>query len=703
MTPKARKSLLRAGLFILSLLVVEVLLRRRGGDPPPPPPRHASERGIELHSDARYLWRCDARENANRSSRPLKILICGEDDAAGSRETVGATWPDYLERALARAIGCDYVAVRSIAVPGFTVAQGERRLETELAAWSPDLVFLHFGSANEFEPPIDGQSDAEWLLECDPDRDHQGLRLVEWITSAVDLPEPKRRSGAATVRVDATAFEHALERMIARTRSYDACPLVVEPVRKAPRSAPDRNDTIAAIYRQSAARIAGVYGVPFVALTNSLSLDRQPFASNSRHLSSRGARVVAMECARTLFTDSSVLLAIQRWLERNASAPEPALVAGTFGLLRTIYKLGPAATPADTVIDVLTRARQQGDADQRTAACLRLAIARHRGDAVDSTIALLEECGKEGVSADRDAALAALLILNGRGTEGNALLTATSGHDGAIAATLRGISKLTTDSNLALEEFSNAVSIDPSLALPDVWRAKSAWIHGDRSAAETYCEIALRTRDCHGGGTRGLYVPSAGSGQIESYLDTDATLFGTEHRTAIPRLLLALAVESVTRRSDASTFLERAFILQAAGRIDEANVALATATERGLGAAADTHLACAWFALESGAREVARAFVARARETDDSDDAKFLAGVIELDSGAPERAIPLFEALLPRRAHDPRLMFYLATARLGVGEPARALEDANKARAVWPDHRELRILIERIEAAIEGS
>lgn len=701
MNRETRRIVLRLALIIASIAICEFVLRVRSSESPPEPPAYALAHGQSIRPSHTTLWTADPRESSTRASRPLRILVCGDDDAA--RAADDSDWPSVLARALTRTVGDDSVVVRSAAVAGFSALQGERILREELDSWAPDLVLLHFGSANEYQPPLHGRPDQEWLDAVGGRSDRSRLLLLDRIRAAIDLPAPEDRPASAAVRVDGVRFERALERMIAATREAGACPIVVEPVRRASQGAQDREDSIAGVYRQVAARVAGVYGAPFVPLQRALALDRGPFRHESRLLSARGAKVVARECLRTLLSDTTVLVALQRWLERNASAPEAALVAGTFGLMRTILAQGPAANPADTVVDVLLRAKDRGDAIQKRAACLRLALARHRGDAIDETLAILDSCASDGEDLDRVAVRAALAILSGRSAEARDALRADSGADGAVASTLLGISLLTSDAAAANARFDRASELDPSLALSDLWRAKSALIAGDARTAGLYCDVALRTKDCHGSGAAGIQIAGSASGRVEEFLNSDPILFGTAQRSAMPRLLFALAVDSVTRRPDAVAHLERGFALRAGGDADGGARAIARAVDQADAADFDTLMTCIWFALESRELDVARLLLAKTDGMRGRLDVEFASAVLAVESGDPVAAIPLLDAVIERRPDDPRVRYYSATARFAAGDVEGARRDAESAAKRWPAHPGLLQLLDRIGNAARKS
>jgi GDSL-like Lipase/Acylhydrolase family len=698
MTPPRTRTLLRSLVAIIVCIGAEAAMRHRPRADLPTLPHTVVESGIACVGSAETLWEIVSPTATESSEEGLEILVCGEDDACGVFAGENESWPAVLQTVLRRALGTAELRIRVAGAPGFTALQGERTLERELAASSPQIVLLHFGSANEFAAPIDNRSDEAWLANRREDTLLGSVALAA-IRSAIDYGPIDSRTTTVSARVDVTTFERALERMIRSVRAANACPVVVSPIPRPGDLSTSRDSAIGALYRAAARRVASVYGVPFVALDDAFPFDRNPLRATSRHLSHRGAKVVAQECFRVLARDSAILLAIQHWLERNTSDASSTLVAGSFGLLHTIYREGPSARVPDTAIDLLGRSFESGPDSVRLAACARLAIARAGGDDLAPLLSWLDGAANAAPEEDPLVELlrGVLRIFSGASDEGRAILTTAPLENEPLARLFAGVSYLSTDRERAEAEFARAIELDPALGLTELWRAKAAQLANEDWSTELSARLAKVAIECHGAGPRSIVVPVTDRDSIESFLLSDPALFGIHQRIALPRLVLAFWLEAPTRRAGIEIHLDRALEMQNGGRDDLARLDLEAARALGATVNPDALLRAAEFALHSGFRDHARDFATAALERLDSPEAAFTMGIIELDSGSPALAVSLFERACAVRTRDAKYLFYLARARLAAGDAAGAADAARSAYQLWPDDQ-VRDLLERAEA-----
>ena len=245
----------------------------------------------------------------------VRIAVLGDSVAFGA----ATAWPDFLEARMTPGIAPRPVEVLNFGVPGYTVVQGLRQFEDEVARLRPDAVVIAYGW-NDHWLARGGLSDdalpvpSRWrsVLSLQLSR----LRLAQAVQAVAARFSPDPPSGvstpAAVRRVPAEDYAAHMERLIEETRAAGATPIVVGlPSALTEKDypaylveggfTPSARDAVAdhTHWAQVAGEAARKAGVVFVDGQPGYSLDGTPdaalFTRDRIHLSARGqARMVEL-------------------------------------------------------------------------------------------------------------------------------------------------------------------------------------------------------------------------------------------------------------------------------------------------------------------------------------------------------------------------------------------------------------------------
>lgn len=245
----------------------------------------------------------------------LRIAVLGDSVAFGS----AAAWPEILAERLGRSLPGHEVEVLNFGVPGYTVVQGLRQFEDEVAPLAPDLVLVAYGW-NDHWIARGGLPDAD----RDPralEENRLALALARLrLTQALHALLPRADDGAVVSsarRVPPAAFEDRVARLLGAARSAGAVPVVIElPSALTEADAPgylvDQGFTLsardavadhakyAAVAREAAERAAA----PWVATAEAFAPrgvpDTSLFTSDRIHLSAAGHALLASLVERSV-------------------------------------------------------------------------------------------------------------------------------------------------------------------------------------------------------------------------------------------------------------------------------------------------------------------------------------------------------------------------------------------------------------------
>lgn len=165
---------------------------------------------------------------AERPTGLVRVAVMGDSVAFGA----GSAWPEILERRLAERLAPHPVEVLNFGVPGYSVVQGLRQFEDDVASLRPDVVVIAYGW-NDHWLARGGLPDAERVV---PGRARATLelwlarlRLTQAIHAALPRPSPAPvpAGSGAPRRVPADVYEATVRRLVASARSTGAAVLVV--------------------------------------------------------------------------------------------------------------------------------------------------------------------------------------------------------------------------------------------------------------------------------------------------------------------------------------------------------------------------------------------------------------------------------------------------------------------------------------------
>jgi lysophospholipase L1-like esterase len=156
----------------------------------------------------------------------VRIVVLGDSVAFGS----ATAWPEVLAENLGRSLPDREVEVLNFGVPGYSVVQGLRQFEDEVAPLAPDLVLVAYGW-NDHWIARGGLPDAD----RDPralEESRLALALARLrLTQALHALRPRSDDGAvasSTRRVPAPDFEEYVARLLEASVSAGAVPVVIE-------------------------------------------------------------------------------------------------------------------------------------------------------------------------------------------------------------------------------------------------------------------------------------------------------------------------------------------------------------------------------------------------------------------------------------------------------------------------------------------
>ncbi len=249
----------------------------------------------------------------------LRIAVLGDSVAFGS----AAAWPEILAARLRDSLPDPAVEVLNFGVPGYTVVQGLRQFEDEVASLEPDLVLVAYGWNDH------------WLARGgvpDADRDPRALEESRLalalarlrLTQALHALLPRADEGAVATsvrRVPPPVFEEHVARLVGAARSAGAVPIVIElPSALTERDVPgylvDRGFTpssrdavadharYAALARNAAERAAACWVGTAEAFAPEGVPDTSLFTADRIHLSAAGHALLASLVERSVLAST---------------------------------------------------------------------------------------------------------------------------------------------------------------------------------------------------------------------------------------------------------------------------------------------------------------------------------------------------------------------------------------------------------------
>lgn len=697
--------LLGAGVFIGALELVARIVNRA---PEPPAPAGAQVDRVELGSlreSTSFLWTPTAGFDLTPGDpNRLRIAVVGDGLTRSPEVAVGAHWPDLLARVIDRAIGFEAIELRVFAAPGYTAAQGEAVLGRVLESFQPNVVVFQFGNGNEAEFAIGGRRDEEWLARPKPGTllAHSALARVvmPWFDDAVR----KRVTLPGSVRQDRGEFEVCVARMIARAREYGAITALMEPVVSISFESRSANADILEVYRLAAAKVAGLYGVPYVNLRDAMGVDANAFLATREGWSERGHRVAARQVFRTLASDPALLLTLRRWLEQSKNDAHRQMIAGAFALLHAMYDGTLATSPLQSALEPLAAARRSEPTLTDAIAAL-LALVRWNGTDLETVPTLLESLELEKPSPRTTCIQAAALVLTGRGEEARTRLSALATADprqAALVQLVRGISLFSSDAAEAAASFQQSIDLDPGLGLAELWLAKLRVLNGDPDSGRIAYAMARRMLVSHTGTWNGFAISRAeDNGSIESSLRDEPTLFGRDQRDSLGRLLFLRDIESVFEANDEFLLLDRHLVLRRVAP-NSPNASDTAELERRAETLTDDRLvALAIAALLGSDLELAHRFAERALEKRATPQAHRACAIIEFERHEPRKVIAHIGAI-ERWTEDARMTMLMARSERELGNPERARAILEDARTRWPTRTDVQALLAELDAADSG-
>ena len=163
----------------------------------------------------------------SRTHGLVRVAVMGDSVAFGS----AAAWPEILAGLLGAALSPRPVEVLNFGVPGYTVVQGLRQFEDDVAALRPDVVIIAYGW-NDHWIARGGLPDAE----REPAAFETGrlglalgsLRLTQALHAVLGgAPRTHEPDGSTVRRVPMPAFLDHLDRLVREVHASEAIPLVV--------------------------------------------------------------------------------------------------------------------------------------------------------------------------------------------------------------------------------------------------------------------------------------------------------------------------------------------------------------------------------------------------------------------------------------------------------------------------------------------
>lgn len=172
----------------------------------------------------------DDRTFGAKPAGSVRIITLGDSSTYGVNTP--RPWPRRLQEMLERQAGPGRFEVINLGVPGYTVFQGRRVLETRGPRLEPDMVVITFGwndhllalGHSDADQKVGGAGVVSLRNLLGPSRIYQGMSwLVAGLrrgpTGGAQLAEPLRRVGA-------TAYGEEMETLIRLTRELGAEPLL---------------------------------------------------------------------------------------------------------------------------------------------------------------------------------------------------------------------------------------------------------------------------------------------------------------------------------------------------------------------------------------------------------------------------------------------------------------------------------------------
>lgn len=699
------KRLLAAGLLVGAL---ELIARFAQRAPDPPAPAGAQIDRVDpasLRASTSFLWTPEAGFDLTPGDPSrLRIAVIGDGLTRSPEVPVGAHWPDLLARVIDRAVGFPAIDLRVFAAPGYSAAQGEAVLGRVLESFQPNVVVFQLGNGNEAEFAIGDRRDEEWLARPKPGTllAHSALaRLVmPWFDDALR----KRGTPPGSVRQDRSEFEVCVARMIARTREYGAIAALMEPVVSISFESRSANADILEVYRLATAKVAGLYGVPFVNLRDAMGLDANAFLATREGWSERGHRVAARQVFRTLASDPALLLTLRRWLAQAPNDPRRQAIAGAFAVLHAMYDGTLATSPSQSALEPLVAARRT-DPTLADAIAPLLALVRWNGAELETVPPLIESLALEKPSARTTCIHAAALVLTGRGEEARTRLSAVETEDPRLAALVqlvRGISLFSSDAPEAAASFQRAIDLDPGLGIPELWLAKLRVLNGDPDSGRIAYAMARRMLVSHTGTWNGFALSrSEDNGSIDASLRDEPTLFGRDQRESFGRLLFLRDIESVVEANDEFLLLDRHLVLRRVAPDSPSASDTAEIERRAESLPDDRLVALAIAALLGSDLELAHRFGERALEKRATPQAHRACAIIEFERHEPQKVIAHIGAI-ERWSDDARLTMLMARSEREIGNPDRARAILEEARKRWPTRKDVETLLAELDAAESG-
>ncbi len=231
---------------------------------------------------------------AKKAPGEVRVLAVGDSNTLGWAGADGANWPGYLGELFAETD--PRIRVVNAGVWGYTVFQGERRLEEALAL-EPDVVLVSFGSNDAHPVSLPDREFARLSRGALPAALSR-LKLVQALFAFADrrtgpeAPAAATATAARTHRVPLAEYREALDRIVEMgdRRGFDRV-FLTRPYLGGSTD-PGSWKTFAPGYREATVEAAAAAGVPLVDLYEEFR-ERSAFFADESHFTALGHRLAA--------------------------------------------------------------------------------------------------------------------------------------------------------------------------------------------------------------------------------------------------------------------------------------------------------------------------------------------------------------------------------------------------------------------------
>ncbi len=228
---------------------------------------------------------------AKKAPGEVRVLAIGDSNTLGWAGAQGANWPGLLGELLAETD--PRIRVVNAGVWGYTVFQGERRLEEALAL-EPEVVLVSFGSNDAHPVSLPDREFARLARGALPAALAR-LKLVQALFAVADRGTARQApatTASRTHRVPLAEYREALGRIVemGERRGFD-CVLLTRPYLGGS-SDPGSWKSLAPRYREATVEAAAEAGVPLVDLYEAFR-ERSALFADESHFTALGHRMAA--------------------------------------------------------------------------------------------------------------------------------------------------------------------------------------------------------------------------------------------------------------------------------------------------------------------------------------------------------------------------------------------------------------------------